>query len=70
MKNRLLCIFGITFSGLSLLDLILTTMYFEYEINPLVKDNYPTFYVIKMLTTWIILSLCIYKLNSHQKIYK
>ena len=62
--KKLLAIGGIVFSGLSLIDLILTTVYFEHEINPLVVDNYPMFYIIKMLTTWIILTICIHKLGE------
>ena len=64
--NKIVSIGGIVFSGLSILDLILTTIYFEYEINPLVVNNYPLFYIIKMLSTLIILTLCIYKLSEEK----
>ena len=62
--NRFFCISGIVFAGLNILDLILTLCFFEWEINPLVLNNSAMFVMVKYISTFIILSICIYKINE------
>jgi len=62
--KRLICIGGIIFSILNIIDLILTLSFIEYEINPLVINNFGLFYCLKFLTTWFILTICLYNLGG------
>lgn len=52
----------IVFAGINVLDLILTLAFFESEINPLVINNPAIFYMVKLFTTWLLLTICIGKL--------
>lgn len=61
------CIGGIVFAGLNLLDLHYTLQHFEYEINPLVISNPALFYVLKLFTSGIILTICISKLKQGEQ---
>jgi len=45
---------------LNLLDLILTLFFYDYEINPLVISNPELFYIVKMSSSFILLTFGFY----------
>lgn len=45
---------------LNLLDLILTLFFYDYEINPLVMANPELFYIVKMSSSFILLTFGFY----------
>lgn len=62
--SRLIAISCITFAGINLLDLVLTLCFFEGEINPLVLANPSLFYVIKLISSFFLLTIGWYKLTD------
>jgi len=53
--NKLIPIAGLSFTFVNVLDLILTLQHFEFETNKLVLSNPTTFYVVKMISIYVIL---------------
>ena len=60
--TKFICVSGIVFALINLLDLVLSLKYFEFETNFLVISNPSFFYVFKLLGSWLIISICVYKL--------
>ena len=53
---------AIAFAVVNVLDLILTMKYFMYESNPLVIAYPATFYLVKLSTTFLILTIGLFLL--------
>jgi len=65
--EKFIAIAGINYAFINLIDLYFTLNFFEYEINPLVINNPAFFYIFKLFTSFILLTICIYKVTEWEK---
>jgi len=65
--EKIIAIGGLAFAFINLIDLYFTLNFFEYEINPLVINNPAFFYVFKLITSFLLITICVYKVTTWEK---